>query len=210
MKKKIFSILLIVLLMLGMLIGLTACGNEDSKEEKSSPKASYTGMADPEELIESFYDEVKDSQLKKAKKYFNLEAMVACELLEDLDLDFDETYQMMFELDKGTDYIKKNYKDFVKAVEDEGVDFDSSILKRLKEMLDERNEELDEVIDDLTGFPGSDISKIELEENYTSIKADNFKIYRVTISYHDGESTDTELDIWTIKIDGKYYLVGID
>ncbi|MBR1540593.1 MAG: hypothetical protein IJ629_05485, partial [Clostridia bacterium] len=152
MKKKIFSILLIVLLMVGMLIGLTACGDDDSKEEKSSKKANYTGMSDPEELIRSFYeDEVRWGEINKAKKYFNLEAMVACELLEDWDLDFDETYQMMFELDKGTDYIKKNYKDFVKAVEDEGMDFDSSIVKSLKEMLEEEEEGVEEVVDDLTG-----------------------------------------------------------
>lgn len=208
MKKKIFSIFLIVLLMVGMLIGLTACGNDEDSEK--SDKVDYTGMSSPEKLIESFYDEVKDGKTSKAKKYFNIEAMVVCEILEDWDLDFDETYQMMFELDKGADYIKKNYKDFVKAVEDDGVEFDKYTIKKLEEMLKEAEEKRDEAIDNLTGYPDSKIEGIDLEDNYSSIKAKNLEIYEVEVGYDPEESSSETLDVWTVKIDGKYYLVAID
>lgn len=209
MKKKIFNILFVILILIGVLFVLTACG--DYKKEKSSNNVPYIGKETPQKLMKAFYeDEVRNGYLDKAKKYFNIEAMVTCELLTDMDLDFNETYDMMFNLDKGTKYIKENYKGFVKALKEEDIEFNDEIVKRLKEMKEEKEEEIDIILDNLTGKPDSYIDTVEKGDNYTDIQADNFYVYDVIIKYQDMESTDTNLDVWIVKINGKYYIATID
>ena len=212
MNTKFIKKLILFILIIGMLLCLTACGDDnDNEKEDSKNETSYTGKSSAEALIKDFYnEEVRWGYPSKAIKYFNLEAAVACELLEDYDLDFYDLYNMMFKLDKGVDYIKNNYPDFVEALKEDDVKFDSSVIERLKDLKNDFKERAEEAIDDLEGFPGSEIKVVEPEENYTNIKANNFEIYRATIDYTDTESIDEELDFWTIKIDGKYYLVTID
>lgn len=208
MKRKLLYLLTIIL-MIGVLLTLTACEKEE-KNEKRKTSVSYTGKSSPQELMHDFYEEVKWSETKKAIKYFNLEAGMACSILEDYDLDFDEVYNMLLDLDKGVSYIKKNYKNVVEAIEDDGIEFDSSVIKLLKERKESFKEEGERVIDNLLGRPDSEVDTVELGNNYTNIKDKNFGVYDVIIKYFDSESSDTRFDAWIIKIDGKYYLATID
>ena len=212
MKSKLLYIVIVITLTLVILLSLTACQNTKNDEtENSKNTVSYIGKTTPEELIKTFYDEeVRWSHAEKAIKYFNIEAMVACEILKDYDLEFDDVYNMMFDLDKGDEYIQKHYKDFAKEIEEDGIEFDGFIVKRLKEMKKQKREEAENVINHLIGYPNSEVNTIEIEENYSDVKADNFNIYKTIIKYPEIEATDTELDVWTIEIDGKYYLVAID
>lgn len=213
MKRKLLYLLTIIL-MIVMLFTLTACGKEkeESKEKngKGKTSVSYTGKSSPQELMHDFYEDVKWSYKDKAIKYFNLEAGMACSVLEDYDLDFDEVYNMFLDLDKGVSYLKKNYKDVVEAIEDDGVEFDSSVVELLKERKELFKEEGERVIDNLIGYPDSEVDTVELGDNYTNIKDENFGVYDVIIKYFDSESSDTEFDAWIVKIDGKYYLATID
>ena len=127
MKRKLLYLLTIILMIGVLLLTLTACEKEE-KNEKRKTSVSYTGKSSPQELMHDFYEEVKWSETKKAIKYFNLEAGMACSILEDYDLDFDEVYNMLLDLDKGVSYIKKNYKNVVEAIE-EHESFDAFLEK---------------------------------------------------------------------------------
>ena len=62
MKKKILSILLIIALMAGMLVGLTACGDSDSKNEKDSSS---------KEVIDSYEKALNGANAKELAKIMN-------------------------------------------------------------------------------------------------------------------------------------------
>ncbi|MBR2290215.1 MAG: hypothetical protein IJ867_06485 [Clostridia bacterium] len=77
MKKKIFRILLIVVLIAGMMIGLTACGDDDDEEEtRSSRRKTVSAKAnvDEDDAYEEDEGKVENSR-KESKDKFSKTAL---------------------------------------------------------------------------------------------------------------------------------------
>lgn len=88
MKKRIFSILLIIVLMAGMLVGLTACGDDDDDEEESSSsrrsaKSSSVNVvsrkeaSSPEEFVNLLVDYVNHGDVEKIIDSIDIVGMYA-------------------------------------------------------------------------------------------------------------------------------------
>lgn len=89
MKKKIFSILLIVILMMSMLVGLTACGDEEKDDDKSDSLSSdekrsvdissenseefqYSEVTSPEEAIEKLAEAINNKDAETVLEMIDL------------------------------------------------------------------------------------------------------------------------------------------
>lgn len=118
MKKKILSILLVIVLMAGMLVGLTACGDDD-KDEKEEVSSS------PEAAVE---DIIKAIDQKKAKKILDAIDIYGMTVLEDMD---EDEYEDFYD----------EYKDFLKSdeyddMQDEWDEAEEEALDGLQDWLD--------------------------------------------------------------------------
>ena len=120
MNKKILSVLLIIVLMMSMLIGLTACGDSDKKEKDSSNS--------PEEVAEDF---TKALINKKAKKLLDLLDIYGLYVFSDLDRDEYEDFY-----DEYKDFLKSDEYDDMK---EEWKDEKDDALESLQDYLDDMN-----------------------------------------------------------------------
>lgn len=113
MKKNFLSVLLIILLMTGMLFGLTACGDKDDEQTSSSSRESKSSKSEDESFVEKtvenvikeYEDALNKQDLNKLMSLLDLD-----EINDDLDANLNEDDIKSF-LDNIESYkITKSYK----------------------------------------------------------------------------------------------------
>ena len=157
MKKKILSILLVIVLMMSMLIGLTACGDEEDESESKSKKESKVSTSDEvkedvdkfdvEEFAEEIVDLVNDVDFDEiVDDYLDKDAFIAYMMIYGLQKDgineikFDEMYQFVQDAQtKSASKVVKDHKDIMNILNGDE-DYSKSELEEqienFKEMLE--------------------------------------------------------------------------
>ncbi len=209
--KKVLRMTMIAILMVGIMFTFGACGKKD-EESKEESNPSNSGNSS-EGIINEFVKYVADKDVEKAAKCIDIDSVYAVQIADTVDVDFDEAYGVVTNVDKDADYIKENYKDFSKAWEDvRGKEITDDDLDDLEDMIDESEGEMKSYIEDLvSSCENSSVKEIkEIESDNDEHKYENLSYYEVTISYdEDGEEEESKLEFWTIKLDGKGYIVNI-
>ena len=138
MKKKIFSILLIVTLLMAMLVGLTACGDGDDEEKSSKKSSSSSSVTKHKEMIEEFYEDFENRDLDALMDIYDIKGMnqyykdvgaditvTKSELKESFQSLFDayDEYDMSMFIDSDIYHITSK-SDLKKAYKDMGEDTD--------------------------------------------------------------------------------------
>lgn len=204
MKSKVLKIVLTVVLLFAVLISLTAC--EDKDEKKSSKTKG--GKDTAEEVIEAFIKASAKDKDDEAKSYVDYIAYIACEVLEDVDADFDEVYNFIVDSEKGLDYLEKHYEDLIEKFEDADIPVDEDTVDSIADLKDRMEDVVDDAIDHFEDYPNAKVKEIEEEDNYTDFDVDGLEFYRVTVELE--EANEEEFDAWVMEIDGSYYILAMD
>ena len=201
MKKNVLEKIIILFILVCVLITLVACGESSSgnKSEKNTP----------EKLIKEFYSEIRNNKIENAKKYFNVEALAACEVIDDFNIKFNDAYDMMFHLNEDVDYFKDNYKDFVEALKSEERELDENTIKELKGLLDEAEISILEMVNNLSKKSDLEIQSIKKDDKY-GIKMKNIETYEITLGKENDEETTESFDILIVSANDEYYILAID
>ena len=186
-----------------MLFSLAGC----KKKSKG-----HDGAKSEEELVTKVIDAINgDIKYKDIEDWMDWDAWIAFRLMEktDMECDFDTAYDVIGDLDKDTDYIKKHHKKFAKAWEEShGEEFDKKSLRTIIEWKEEIDKYLekggDTILDQFRQFAPYDNEYDE--DNLHVLEEYNMGHYSVHID--DDEYHALEIQYY-IK-DGKYICYGIN
>ena len=207
MKRKIFKLVLIVILILASLMILTACG--DSEEGSGSNSSAESVIKGALKCIQrQDYDTL-------VEKYVDLKGRVAAEVAFDIELDLEEAYDIVSDIiDKyyDADDIQKHYKEASRKIKREFGDLDDFVDEVVDEYdyaeYDLGQEWSDIEEEEMTDFKISKIGKVreseeDLEGLYEVEVTGSFKWY--------GEDIQKgSITVYLIKINGKYSIVEYD
>lgn len=194
MKKRILTITLTILLMIGMLIGLTACGEKDDKEEK---KSESTG--DIKKLVSEFVDCINDKDSDGLAKIMDVKGMVAYSLSKSSggDVKIDKAYDFICDLEKGADYLNKNYGDVMEAVGEEITQDDvDSMIDSIEET---------DIADMFSSVLTEDTKKAELKST-DDVKKEDDGTYSIKAEIAVDDET-SDMTFYCMKIKGEYKII---
>lgn len=180
MKKKILSILLMIALMAGTLVGLTACGDNDSKESSSS--------SSPETVVKEFIKNVEGKKADKIVKQIDMVGIAAWNSCYGDYEDYDD-----------------NYEDYQEEYDDLDKDEVEEYLDSLEEEMQEEFDYIDKIKIEIKKI--NDAEKVEDTKNLYSVNA---KLKVSVTEDDDTETDTTTVDFYLMKKGGKYYIVGMD
>ena len=183
MRKKFLTILLVFLLMLGMLIGLTACGNNDKDDEEDEASG-------PEAVVEEYCEYLSSGKFKKA---FDL-----------ID------WEMYLMVDDGYDYDELEDKDTYEEFKEDNEYYLDNIDEQIEYAIDEYSEIYEDAKKfEVKVKSIEDAEKVKGTKNVYSVEA-KIKI-NVKDEYGDENTSTEDCTIYLMKKSGKYYIIdGID
>ena len=183
MRKKFLTILLVFLLMLGMLIGLTACGNNDKDDEEDEASG-------PEAVVEEYCEYLSSGKFKKA---FDL-----------ID------WEMYLMVDDGYDYDELEDKDTYEEFKEDNEYYLDNIYEQIEYAIDEYSEIYEDAKKfEVKVKSIEDAEKVKGTKNVYSVEA-KIKI-NVKDEYGDENTSTEDCTIYLMKKSGKYYIIdGID
>ena len=177
MKKRIFNLSLVVLLLLAMILGLTACGDEDGDDKKKEADTS-----DAKSVIEAMYEAVNDQDASALADLTDFDA-----LSKSLD---EEVTKKSFKSD-WEDFFEDNEDLEVTASKIKKLEDDEEVLDSLLEVYDSYDEYIEEIedeydIDNVVIY----VAKLEVSEDYEDFFDDNAIVAGKDVIYltkNDGE-----------------------
>ena len=185
MKKKIISILLIIALLTGILVGLTACGkNDDDDEDEKEGKASSEAAA----VVEDYFTYVGELKFAKAFKLIDWTGY----MMTSEGYDYDEIEDEYEEFAEDNEYYLEDY-------------LDEDSLEEFAEMFAEEVEDYENF--EVKVKKVQDAEKVKNTKNIYSVEID----IKATIQADEDDDKEviTETyEVYVMKKDGDYYIIG--
>lgn len=178
MKNKILNTITITILLIAMLFGLTACKEKQEKE---------TGKSTPESVVKEYFNTISKKEFSKAFKLIDWQG-----------------YIMTSEENYNYNEIEDRYEEFAEEYKEE--------IEQMQEYIASFSETFAAEYEDYKKF------NINVKDVKKSKKVDGTKdIYSVEIKinieiqeneYDDIEEDTKTYEIYVMKQDSKYYIVG--
>ena len=233
MKKKIFKILLIAILMIAIIFGLTACGDSgiSGKEDKENKTEVVKDREESSEELESFVDEfvdlVNDQNYDKLfKNYIDFSGfgtetiMVYAESNDESSLEFDDVYDFYEYIENhDSDDVIKKYSNIIDEIakttgnnSDLTADDKEDVIDELKESSERMKDnsyfsELEDMAMEIT------VSKVG---SLNQVKGSKY-LYEFSVkgkvegtSYGETESYSGETTVYVTKSGSSYKFVMAD
>lgn len=138
MKKKRLILGISIILIIALFV-LTGCSNKETDESNSqnnqdnlenfdSEDKSSNVQNSSENIIKAYFESIEKEN--KIDEYINTKIYYAMLLAGEYNVDYQEIYNALSDLDKGANYINENYKDFSNAMIK---DFNNRLIVKHKE-----------------------------------------------------------------------------
>lgn len=201
--KKYISILIIILI----IALFTFASIIIVKKLQYSRKNEKVSQNSSENVINSFFEYASKGNKDGMEQCFNKEAYVTLLMLSSdiSDIKFEDLYHFILDIDKGDDYINKKYNNIIKKFEEAGVQT-IGLHDTISKMISLGDVVIDDTLSFFKKYPNAKISNIKQEKMEYSYCNDLYHCDAV-LDYGNGEKHNIE--IWTCKLDGKYYIVSI-
>lgn len=195
MKRKIFSIVLVICLLAGMLVGLTACGDEDEeeKETSSSSRESRSSVVETERQKEAAEGVLK--QFATAVNNKNADTAVSLLDIDEMEVILNQTINKK-DLKNGFEQFFEEQEDFTIKVSD--IEEIGNPEEVLQPILTAANMSIDDGTSSNKSSSKNELTKEQQEEidKYVWMSA------KLKLSGEYGEAWDEYQDEFVINLDG--------
>jgi hypothetical protein len=171
---------MVIALLVAMLIGLTACGSEDSKNKKDEESTSG-----PEAVVQDYFEYIGNLKFSKA---FKLIDWAAYSMIENEDYDYDE--------------IEDEYEEYIETNEDD--------INDLEDYVDDLAVTLEEEIENYGKYTitVNNVEDAEKVEGTKNIYVVEIEVAMKIETDDDVEENTDEYDVFVMKNGNDYYIIG--
>lgn len=203
MKKRFFSVLLVMILLTGMMIGLTACGDKDEEEDDNNEKYSVSSSLKQEEKIEDtiqkYYQYYNELETKKLMGLFKINS----DYIKISEEDYEFLGVTGYEIDfTDLDYIEEVFTYYFDKMKEADSGFNLEIDEISKiEATEELIKSIGEATENDYSSKSSKTTK-EMENSFKKLEENGIFFYKVSFETNGNSSSSQGCDVIVIDENG--------